>query len=355
MKINVDENSDSSVRVVFAIPAYQHAHKLKQTLDSILNQTYKNFRIAAVDDFSTDGTLQILKEYASSEPRLNVYQNPKRLGYTRNANRALDLARALQPNAEYFAWGSDHDIWDPYWLERLVDCLDRNPDSPLAWSWFHRIDEKGDIVTSRATDLGRGQSADRYERVRYAASEVAAGSCLHGLIRIAALRKTGGLRRVLVPDRLLIAELATVGPFQQVPEYLWSRRYFGLVSRARQRRASFPDGPPIQTYLPISVQHFAILIQDYVIHRLGRPAFGPLEGLAIAYTYAHQRITSLRQREALKREKEKRRVDKGRKANEKLRRQSEKTKGNISIRTRARNFRKRIAKRLNSVSHGTRA
>jgi glycosyltransferase involved in cell wall biosynthesis len=291
-------------RVAFGIPVYNHAHQLRRTLESILSQTCRDVGIIVVDDCSTDETPQILAEYAALDPRLQVTCNDQRLGYTRNAMKAYRLARERFPGIAYFAWGSDHDLWHREWLRLMIEALDAAPRAAMAWSWYHRISGEGDIVSSRRDMLGTGASDSVFDRVLYAASSLAAGSLVHGLMRVAALERTSGLRLVLVPDRLLITELATFGPFVEVPEFLWFRRYFALVSHDRQRRSSFPGQMAAFTYLPVPVQHFLVLTQVYALHRLAGGKFSRLDGLKLAFMYARQRYRSRREREEREQERE---------------------------------------------------
>ena len=58
--------------VSIIIPCYNSAAYIKETLFSVYQQSYKNFEIIAIDDGSTDDTLNILYEYATTEPRLKV-------------------------------------------------------------------------------------------------------------------------------------------------------------------------------------------------------------------------------------------------------------------------------------------
>jgi glycosyltransferase involved in cell wall biosynthesis len=147
-----------SPRAVFGLPAYNHAHKLRETLDSLLAQTERDFCILASDDQSTDETMEILADYASRDDRLIYRRSEDRLGYIGNARRCFELARALYPEAEYFAWASDHDVWHQRWLEALMRATAARPaasglariarhDGPfprismvpaLSWSRFNR-------------------------------------------------------------------------------------------------------------------------------------------------------------------------------------------------------------------------
>jgi hypothetical protein len=199
---------------------------------------------------------------------------------------------------EFFAWGSDHDVWHPHWLRLLTDRLEAEPNASLAWCWRHIISGEGEIVRSIVDNAKGGLSPDRDRRIVFAAKEAPAGSFLHGLIRVSALKKTSGLRMVLVPDRLLIAELAAIGPFALVPEFLWQRRYFGLASRARQRRSSFPEGAPLYTYLPVSLQHGCALIYGFGIRKVGAPEVSSADAYRIAGSFISGRLAFRREQRA---------------------------------------------------------
>ena len=103
----------SGARVVIGVPLYNHADDLPETLESLLIQSYRGFRLVCVDDQSTDATGDIVQRYAAQDARIVYTRNPARLGMIDNWRRAFELALADTPNAEYFAWASDHDIWHP--------------------------------------------------------------------------------------------------------------------------------------------------------------------------------------------------------------------------------------------------
>jgi len=65
---------------------YNEEKKVGDSIESILNQTYKNFEFLILDDCSTDLTYQILKDYESKDKRIKIYQNTENLGLTRSLN-----------------------------------------------------------------------------------------------------------------------------------------------------------------------------------------------------------------------------------------------------------------------------
>jgi glycosyltransferase involved in cell wall biosynthesis len=77
-------------KVSVMVVTYNQVHLIKETFDSILSQDYSNMEIIVADDASTDGTQNILREYANRYPHKIVpVLNPQNLGITGNCNRAL--------------------------------------------------------------------------------------------------------------------------------------------------------------------------------------------------------------------------------------------------------------------------
>lgn len=98
-----------------AMTTYNGEHYLREQLDSILTQTEKDWELIVCDDCSTDSTWQILKEYASRDPRIRVYLNETNLGFVKNFEKAISLA-----TGNYIALSDQDDIWEPNHLERLL-------------------------------------------------------------------------------------------------------------------------------------------------------------------------------------------------------------------------------------------
>jgi glycosyltransferase involved in cell wall biosynthesis len=274
-------------RVVIAAPVFNKAGYLEAAVRSLLAQTYGDLAVLIIDDRSTDDTVAVARRLAAEDPRVEVYVNTERLGMLGNTNRALTLARKRFPRAEYWALGSDHDIWGPNWLEALTGLLDAHPEAVLAYPLAERIDENGvpyngSKVPKAFDTLGVD---DRWDRLEAAFRGMSAGNMIYGLFRLQAL--DGPLYRpVLVPDRLLLSELSLRGSFAVAPEILWHRRFRGLAELDRQRRAFFLDGIPRHAHMPWWAQHALALAWAYVLRGEGAAAgIGRLGGLALTARY----------------------------------------------------------------------
>ncbi len=77
------------------LPVYNVEQYLKECLDSIINQTYKNLEIICINDCSEDNSLEILKEYAEKDNRIKVIEKSARGGLGAARNTALNEILAI--------------------------------------------------------------------------------------------------------------------------------------------------------------------------------------------------------------------------------------------------------------------
>jgi len=158
----------------------------------------------------------------------------------------------------------------------------------LAYPLTRRIDEHGRPYANAKPPWrfdSRG-CADPRARMRLGFRRMAAGDMIYGLFRVSALAAVGTYRPVLVPDRLLLSELALHGTFAQAGEVLWERRFRGLAELDRQRRAFFLDGAPRYTHLPWWLQHVGAFGWAYAVRGQGAGlGIGRAAGARLALDY----------------------------------------------------------------------
>jgi glycosyltransferase involved in cell wall biosynthesis len=267
---------------VVGVPVHNHADLLPEALESLLGQTRRDVAFVLVDDASHDATPEVVARYAALDDRILAVRNERRLGLVASYRRAFELAREHEPQAPYFAWGSDHDVWHPRWLDELVEAFERNPDAVLAYPHSVRIDEEGRTLRD-PRDFSTQGMTDRRERFVHAFRHMSAGNMVYGLFRAEALERAGVYRLVPGPDRLLMTELALQGEFVQVPELLWYRRFAFKVTNARQRAAFFPDRrAPAYMRVPWWVGHPFVLAWQLVVRNSGHPQVTRREGARVA-------------------------------------------------------------------------
>ena len=88
---------------------------LQKSIDSILNQTYKDFEFIIIDDCSTDKTWNILSEYAQKDKRIRLFKNEENLGLTKSLNKGLKVVQG-----EYIARMDGDDIALPERFEKQI-------------------------------------------------------------------------------------------------------------------------------------------------------------------------------------------------------------------------------------------
>jgi glycosyltransferase involved in cell wall biosynthesis len=125
-------------RVSVVIGAFNGERFIRPAIESILNQTYRDFELIVIDDCSTDSTPRILREF--KDGRLRIVSNEENLGIADTLNKGIAVARG-----EYLALQDHDDISLPPRLECQVAFLDRNPRVGMVGSNCNIIDEAGTI------------------------------------------------------------------------------------------------------------------------------------------------------------------------------------------------------------------
>ena len=244
--------------VVFGMTLYNNSVHLSAALNSIASQTLTNFSVVMVDDCSQDDTAHIARAMATDDPRFSYHPNARRTGMIEAWRTAFRTARSLYPSMQYFAWASDHDIWHATWAEKLVAALDANKEAVMAYPLTQRIDAQGNTISH---DIRKGifstrdcpRSIDRIRAVTRLRRNF--GNMVYGLYRAEALEKSGVFRDVLLPDRLLMQELALEGGIIQIEEVLWMRRFKKSVTLKSQKKSLWAQSKPFSSYFPWEVVH----------------------------------------------------------------------------------------------------
>lgn len=132
---------ENSVQVTIYVQVYNTEPYLKQCIDSILSQTYKNFRCIITDNGSTDNCKSILENYAKQDSRIVLIRYEK--------NQYIDLPKFIQTHVTtpFFANLDSDDWWEPDYLKRLVKlALDTNADIVSTGTLMH-IEPSGQTST----------------------------------------------------------------------------------------------------------------------------------------------------------------------------------------------------------------
>lgn len=154
--------------VSIALCTFNGARYLRAQLDSLLAQTYRNIEIIALDDGSSDATLDILNEYRRCDTRLQVASNPRNLGLAKNFERAITMCRG-----DFIAPCDQDDIWLPEKLGTLYEALGQHS---LAYCDSEFVDEDGRGLGTTMSDNCTMVSSD--DPIIFAAANCVAGHAM---------------------------------------------------------------------------------------------------------------------------------------------------------------------------------
>jgi glycosyltransferase involved in cell wall biosynthesis len=124
------------IKVSVCIPSYNSEKYIKQAIQSVFLQNYKDYEIVIVDDGSCDSTQQIIENYANNDKRITFHKNEVNLGIVGNFNKCLEFCRG-----EFVKFLLADDVFlSPDCLGRFVDLLESHPDVSLVSSGRKLID-----------------------------------------------------------------------------------------------------------------------------------------------------------------------------------------------------------------------
>jgi len=121
--------------------SYNSARFLGKTIESVLSQTYEDWELIIVDDFSSDDTVGIVEAYAELDRRIrliNLYENS---GAANARNVAIEASRG-----KYIAFLDSDDIWLPHKLEKQISFMEENGYS-FTYSFYQKISSSGDVLS----------------------------------------------------------------------------------------------------------------------------------------------------------------------------------------------------------------
>lgn len=223
-----------------ALCTYNGERYLREQLDSVLAQTYSNIEIVAVDDCSTDGTVEVLRDFERRDSRLRVHVNPSNVGFIRNFERAIALC-----NGELIAPCDQDDIWLHHKLRALAGVIGEHS---MAYCDSEMIDAEGRCL---------GISMSRFWAMQdlHDPAALALSNCISGhamLFRRELLDERAPLPTDVFHDWWLAIRAAMRGGIIYCPEQLVRYRQHGKnvtnVLKTRRIRAQLRRGSRTRSF-----------------------------------------------------------------------------------------------------------
>lgn len=131
-------------QISVAMAIYNCAPTLREAIDSIINQTYKDWELILCDDGSTDDTLAIAKEYESKYDNILVIENEHNMGLPASLNHCIKHAQG-----DYIARMDGDDISLPERFEKELEVFNKHPEYAIVSCAMINFDENGDWGVQR--------------------------------------------------------------------------------------------------------------------------------------------------------------------------------------------------------------
>ena len=128
--------NNPKISVIMSV--YDGEKYLDESIQSILNQTFKDFEFIIINDCSTDNSLYIIKQYAKNDKRIVLIQNEENIGLTKSLNKGLKIAKG-----KYIARMDADDVALSERFNKQYDYLEKNKNVFLLGTSAMMIDEDG--------------------------------------------------------------------------------------------------------------------------------------------------------------------------------------------------------------------
>ncbi len=214
------------------MPVFNGEHWMPRAVQSLLNQSFRDFELIIVDNASTDASFK-LASALRRDPRVRIVRNEVNIGGIGNFRKVLSLARG-----EYFMWAAVDDLWLPGFVAALVQDLDQHPSAAVAMSAIRRIGKGGklgSVVRFRGARDPWGMSP--LALAWALASSRKYNYFISGLFRRSVL-KTVSFPVGVSPEKVPLTELALSSRFRYVDEILHHRQLHPKKTEER-----YPDDP----------------------------------------------------------------------------------------------------------------
>ncbi len=192
-------------KISIAVPIYHGEKFLKQTLDNILEQDFKDYEIIITDNSPGGQAEKIATEYSLKYDFIHYIKHKQNFGAFENWNSAVKYAKG-----EFFIFAGAHDLWEKNFLSTLYNCLKNNPQAVLAYA--PSVIFKYDITKPEKRlsffDTSFLNPISRVNMIIWGLPEAQ-----YGLIRTEIIKKTHLLKQIVGADILWLAELSLWGDF----------------------------------------------------------------------------------------------------------------------------------------------
>jgi Ser/Thr protein kinase RdoA (MazF antagonist) len=270
--------------------SYNHQCYINEAIESVLNQSFPDWELIIIDDASTDGSQQVIRNYLDDE-RLRPIFHESNKGIPASANEGIDAARG-----KYIAFLDSDDVWKFDKLSKQLDVLNKDEDL-VVWS-------EGDIIDENSTVL-----VEKFTEIHHAQNKTKSGNIFDSLIdnnfifQSSFIIKTKNLKGIRLNEGLKylndyqqVVELATKYKYYFIPEPLAKYRMHNKNTVRRDANGYITDEIKLRTYF---IQNFSEKLSSDLIRlnhaRVVELLDARIMGLSAQNTELSSQIAEMRQ------------------------------------------------------------
>ena len=210
--------------VSVVMPTFKCGRFIRESIESVISQTYKNWELIIVDDNSGDGTVEIVRDMMGHDDRILLFQNPQNLGAAITRNKALSEAKG-----PWIAFLDSDDLWEPTKLERQIKFMEKN-NYAFSYHEYVEIDEQDKEIGVHVSGKGHVSKLDMFVCCWPGCLSVMYDATKIGLIQINDIKKNNDtamwLKVIRKADCYLLPEC--LGKYRRransiTPKPLWQR------------------------------------------------------------------------------------------------------------------------------------
>ena len=161
--------------------SYNYQDYIKETIESVLAQTYQNWELIIVDDGSTDESVNVIKSYCEKDSRIKLFQHEGGINKGLAETVKLGLEKA---NSDWVAFLESDDSITPNYLEEKINVIQENPDVEFIFNGINcfgdeeRISSMSDYFNEQNKAIKNHKNPDNYLRVFERFNVVPTFSCV---------------------------------------------------------------------------------------------------------------------------------------------------------------------------------
>lgn len=271
---------------------YNEDKYITKSIESILQQDYKNLELIITDNCSQDNTQKICLQYAKKDDRVRYYRCRCNIGTLRTFNFTFELVRG-----NYFMLAGGHDLWDKSLVSRCVEILNSDDKVVLCYTLGNVIDAEDQFASYiRGVDTRNLTAEERMMLVLEQKTNLA----ICGLMRTEVINKVMPAKYDNLPgcDIIILLELSTWGTFAYVDEPLLSMRQVRkeiseeeTITRVLKMQNPFREPHNLKTYTMDTIELFLQIVERLNIDKQQKSDLMKDVINTIKHKYGHRILT----------------------------------------------------------------